>query len=102
MNLDLAWLEGEGLLDLAPARDVFAQSSINAFMALGPKIWSRARAGISELLRHDNPRLRDNKTLRARALVPMADAKLHLPIEVAGYTDFYLLKEHATNVGVMF
>src|SRR4051812_37761180 len=71
-------------------------------MTLGPKVWSRGRAGISELLRHDNPRLRDNKTLRQRALVPMTDAKLHLPIEVAGYTDFYSSKEHATNVGVMF
>jgi fumarylacetoacetase len=100
--LDLAVVEGEGLIDLAPARDVFAQSSINAFMALGPKVWSRARAGISELLRHDNPRLRDNKTLRERALVSLANATLHLPIEVAGYTDFYSSKEHATNVGVMF
>ena len=71
-------------------------------MALGPKVWSKARARISELLRHDNPGLRDNKFLRARALVPMADANLHLPIAVAGYTDFYSSKEHATNVGVMF
>ena len=81
---------------------MFAQPSINAFMALGPKVWSRTRARISELLRHDNPQLRDNKSLRKRALVPMADAKLHLPIAVAGYTDFYSSKEHATNVGVMF
>ena len=71
-------------------------------MALGPKVWSRTRARISELLRHDNPQLRDNKMLRASALVPMADVKLHLPIAVAGYTDFYSSKEHATNVGVMF
>jgi fumarylacetoacetase len=32
----------------------------------------------------------------------MADVKLHLPIAVSGYTDFYSSKEHATNVGVMF
>ena len=100
--LDLAVLESEGLIDLAPAFDVFAQGSLNAFMALGPKMWSRTRARISELLRHDNPQLRDNKMLRASALVPMADAKLHLPIAVAGYTDFYSSKEHATNVGSMF
>jgi fumarylacetoacetase len=36
------------------------------------------------------------------ALVPMANAKLYLPFAVAGYTDFYSSKEHATNVGVMF
>jgi fumarylacetoacetase len=71
-------------------------------MALGPKVWSRTRARISELLRHDHPELRDNDELRRLALVPMAQAKLHMPIAVAGYTDFYSSKEHATNVGVMF
>ncbi len=100
--LDLAVLESEGLVDLSPAYGVFAHGSINAFMALGPKVWSKTRARISELLRHDNPQLRDNKELRARALVRIADARLHLPIAVSGYTDFYSSKEHATNVGVMF
>ena len=71
-------------------------------MALGPKVWSSTRARISELLRHDHPELRDNEELRKRALVPMADVKLHLPFAVSGYTDFYSSKEHATNVGVMF
>jgi fumarylacetoacetase len=100
--LDLAVLENEGLIDLSPAHGVFAQASINALMALGPEIWPRIRAKISELLRHDNPQLRDNKALRARALVPMTGARLHLPLTVSGYTDFYSSKEHATNVGVMF
>jgi fumarylacetoacetase len=81
---------------------VFAASSLNPFMALGPKAWSRTRARIGELLRHDNPELRDNEKLRKRTLVPMADVRLHLPFTVAGYTDFYSSKEHATNVGVMF
>src|ERR1019366_7650231 len=90
------------MIDLTPAFDVFPQPSINAFMALGPKDWSPPRARISELLRHDHPQLRDDKFLRERALVPMAQVKLHLPIAVAGYTDFYSSKEHATNVGVMF
>jgi fumarylacetoacetase len=100
--LDLAVLEGEGLIDLAPAFEVFMKDSLNAFMALGPAVWSKTRARISALLRHDNPELRDNKLLRSRALVPMAEAKLHLPFHLAGYTDFYSSKEHATNVGVMF
>jgi fumarylacetoacetase len=100
--LDLAVLESEGLIDLAPAWEVFAQASLNPFMEMGPKVWSRTRARISELLRHDNPELRDNDELRTRALVLMADARLLLPVTVAGYTDFYSSKEHATNVGVMF
>jgi fumarylacetoacetase len=81
---------------------VFAAPQLNPFMALGPKVWSSTRARISELLRHDHPELRDNEKLRKRALVPMADVKLHMPFAVSGYTDFYSSKEHATNVGVMF
>src|SRR3954470_13547357 len=99
--LDLWELAQECRIEVAEP-GVFAQPSLNAFMALGPDVWSKTRARISELLRHDNPELRDNDELRAEALVAMADAKLHLPFNVAGYTDFYSSKEHATNVGVMF
>jgi fumarylacetoacetase len=99
--LDLWELEQDGRLDVGDL-GVFAGPGLNPFMALGPKVWSRTRARISELLRHDNSELRDNEKLRKRTLVPMADARLHLPITVAGYTDFYSSKEHATNVGVMF
>jgi fumarylacetoacetase len=99
--LDLWELEQDGRLDVGEL-GVFAASQLNPFMALGPKVWSRTRARISELLRHDHPELRDNPELRQRALVPMADVKLHLPFAVSGYTDFYSSKEHATNVGVMF
>jgi fumarylacetoacetase len=81
---------------------VFSASTLNPFMALGPKVWSQTRARISELLRHDQPELRDNEALRKRTLVPMADARLHLPFAISGYTDFYSSREHATNVGVMF
>ena len=99
--LDLWELEQDSRLDVGPL-GVFSQPSLNAFMALGPKVWSATRARISELLRSDHPELRDNRELRARALVPMADVKLHMPFAVSGYTDFYSSKEHATNVGVMF
>jgi fumarylacetoacetase len=99
--LDLWELEQDGRLD-AGELGVFAAPMLNPFMALGPKVWSRTRARISELLRHDNPELRDNDELRQRALVPLDQVKLHLPIAVAGYTDFYSSKEHATNVGTMF
>ena len=99
--LDLWELEQDSRLDVGPL-GMFSASTLNPFMALGPKVWSRTRARISELLRHDNPELRDNDELRERALVPMAHARLHLPIAVSGYTDFYSSKEHATNVGVMF
>lgn len=98
--LDLAALQAAKLLDLPEG--VFTQSSINAFMALGPNVWRSTRARISALLRHDNPELRDHAELRAKALLPMQSTKLHLPLRVAGFTDFYSSKEHATNVGTMF
>jgi fumarylacetoacetase len=99
--LDLWQLAQDCRFDIVePA--VFAASQLNPFMALGPKAWSSTRARISELLRDDNPELRDNEELRKRALVPMADVELHMAFAVGGYTDFYSSKEHATNVGVMF
>ena len=100
--LDLAALEAAGLIRIEGASGVFAKPSLNAFMALGPKVWSAARARVSALLRHDNPELRDNAELRKRALVAQDFAQMHMPIEVQGFTDFYSSKEHATNVGVMF
>ena len=98
--LDLWELEQDGRLQVEPG--TFAVASLNAFMLQGPKVWMHTRARISELLRHDNGELRDNDELRKLALVPMRDVKLHLPIAVSGFTDFYSSKEHATNVGVMF
>ncbi len=100
--LDLAVLEAAGLIRFDNAGGVFAKPSLNAFMALGSRVWSKTRARISELLRDDHPELRDNMELRRRALVPRNFADMHMPIEVAGFTDFYSSKEHATNVGVMF
>ena len=99
--LDLWELEQDGRFAFGEI-GVFSQATLNPFMALGPKAWSKTRARISELLRHDHPELRDNEELCKQALVPMAEVKLHLPIAVSGYTDFYSSKEHATNVGVMF
>ncbi len=98
--LDLAVLEQAGLLALEVP--VFARDSLNPFIALGPAAWSTARTRISDLLRHDTAILRDDAALRSRALVAMADATLHLPVAIGGYTDFYSSREHATNVGMMF
>jgi fumarylacetoacetase len=101
--LDLAVLEEAGLLVVAPAGErVFDRAQLNAFIALGRQAWRAARSRIGELLRHDLAELRDDAALRARALVPMREARMQLPVDIGGYTDFYSSKEHATNVGSMF
>jgi fumarylacetoacetase len=99
--VDLAALDEAGLLP-AVASGVFAAPTLNAFIALGKPVWSETRQRLTALLSRDNAELRDNAALRERALVPMAGATLHLPVEIPGYTDFYSSREHATNVGRMF
>jgi fumarylacetoacetase len=100
--LDLSVLEQAGLLDVAPGERLFNRPTLNPFIERGPDAWARARTGISELLRHDNARLRDDAHVRARAFAPQSAAKMLLPLSIPAYTDFYSSKEHATNVGAMF
>ncbi|HUH93182.1 MAG TPA: fumarylacetoacetase [Casimicrobiaceae bacterium] len=100
--LDLAALEAVGLLATGASERVFDRASLNAFIGLGRSAWRRTRERIAALLSSDERSLRDNRELRARALVPLEEAELALPVEVAGYTDFYSSKEHASNVGAMF
>jgi fumarylacetoacetase len=101
--LDLAKLEQAGLVAAAPGgANVFDCATLNAFLAQGHATWSRTRRTVSEILRDDNPRLRDDKALRTASLALQRDATLHLPVAIGGYTDFYSSREHATNVGMMF
>lgn len=100
--LDLAAVEEAGLIPRMSAQSVFRQPSLNALMASGGYSWSIARKHISAVLRHDNEKLRDASALRNRALIAQDKVTMHLPVAVAGYTDFYSSREHATNVGTMF
>eukprot|EP00850_Spirogloea_muscicola_P003340 SM000013S26509 [mRNA] locus=s13:690732:694196:- [translate_table: standard] len=78
------------------------QGSLNAFMAMGRPAWREARATIQALLSADEPRLRDDADLRARALIPLDEVTMELPATIGDYTDFYSSREHATNVGTLF
>ncbi|WP_213297403.1 fumarylacetoacetase [Paraburkholderia sacchari] len=107
--VDLAVLHEAGLLRVpagsSGAENVFARAALNDFIALGRDAWRSVRVQLSSLLARDatsGATLRDDAGLRQRAFVKLADAKLHLPVEIPGYTDFYSSKEHATNVGSMF
>lgn len=102
--LDLAVLEEAGHFEGTPAHGLglFDEDSLNPFLAAGRATWGPVRARLTELLTHDNPRLRDDTALRARALVPAPEARMLLPTRIGDYTDFYSSMEHATNVGRMF
>ena len=98
--LDLAEVAKAGLLPEAPA-GVFEADALNPFMALGPDVWTATRARLSALLQADAPRLRDDAGLRARALIPMGRAALHLPFAVSAFSDFYSSLQHASNAGMI-
>ena len=101
MILDVTVLETEGLLTQA-AHPVFNLPCWNDFMRLGPEVWAAFRSRLTDLLRKGGDgSLRDAAALRALVLTPQSSATMHLPIVVAGYTDFYAGRNHAFNVGSM-
>ncbi|AYE87359.1 fumarylacetoacetase [Sulfitobacter sp. D7] len=95
--LDMAALEEEGLITLAE-EPVFDVPYWNDVMDLGPAAWASLRARLVELLCADAP----DQAAVAPHLVRMDEARLHMPMMVSEYTDFYAGKHHATNVGTMF
>jgi fumarylacetoacetase len=97
--IDLQLLETKGLL---PTTDLLGRPTLNDFLVAGPSTWRSVRAALQELLDERNPRLRDDRLLRQFAFFPLDQVKLHLPVAIGDYTDFYSSKQHASNVGAMF
>ena len=93
----------DDLTELGDAQPrVFRRRSLNAFLRLGLPAWRAVRQRVSELLRHDNPDLRDHPEAAKSALLRQRDVALLRPVKPPNYTDFYSSLEHATNVGTMF
>jgi fumarylacetoacetase len=62
--LDLAALEGAGLIRAGGIAPVFNKPELNAFMALGPAAWASVREQLNALLADGgNPELQDDFTL---------------------------------------
>lgn len=97
MILDMAAMEENGLIDLAE-EPVFDVPYWNDVMELGPEGWAALRNRLTDLLAADAP----DQAQVAPHLVPMAEARMHMPLVVTEFTDFYAGKHHATNIGTMF
>jgi fumarylacetoacetase len=94
---ELGYLDGTGA-----APDVFSQPTLNSFITLGKPVWSAVRHRIIALFDHN---FKDQQNLKEKSngiLFPVEMVKMHLPVAVGDYTDFYSSIEHATNVGTMF
>jgi fumarylacetoacetase len=93
----------EDLAELGAAQPkVFRRRSLNGFLRLGRPAWRAVRQRVSELLRHDNPRLRDHEEAVRECLLRQTAVQMLRPVKPSNYTDFYSSIEHATNVGIMF
>ena len=95
--IDVGALEGTGLLTVCD-RPLFTTPSWNAFMAAGPSAWAALRMRLAELLAEGS----SHEAAVRQHLVLQATAAMQMPFNVAGYTDFYAGRHHATNVGSMF
>ncbi|MGI9391224.1 MAG: fumarylacetoacetase, partial [Boseongicola sp.] len=76
---------------------LFAAPSWNAVMSAGPRVWTKLRASLTELL--------SNQTAKASVephLISQTQVQMHMPFQVSEFTDFYAGKNHAVNVGTMF
>ncbi|MBJ7434966.1 MAG: fumarylacetoacetase [Acinetobacter sp.] len=100
--VDLAVLEAHGYCKLTDGKLLFNEPTLNMFIESGKANWSKVRAELQALLSADNPELRDNQALRDQVFFKQSDVKMHMPVHIPEYTDFYSSKEHATNVGCMF
>ena len=95
--LDVAALETAGLLSLS-AGALLQEGRWNPVMAAGPAVWAELREALTALLE-----VGSDKEAQVRPhLVSLEDVRLHLPFDVAEYTDFYAGRQHAFNVGTMF
>jgi len=100
--LDLSILEELGYF--APEfqdRQLFAEDSLNKFLAIGRPAWRKIREIIQHLLDASTPTLRDNVDLRSRVFHRQRDVVMQLPARIGDYTDFYSSYHHAHNVGTM-
>ena len=67
----------------------------NGVMESGPPLWKSLRSTLIDLLHHD-------ARPRPDALLPLSDICLHMPFEVAEFTDFFSCENHAINAGRIY
>lgn len=77
---------------------VLKNKFLNDFIALGKEKTNKVREIIQKELCDENSIFRNNENL----FLLQSDVKMHLPVSIGDYTDFYSSIEHATNVGKMF
>ena len=90
---------GDAVLDLwAWSHDEdHATGSLNAFLSRGPQRWAGLRQDVLTCLTDEA-----HRDGTEPFLVPLDQVRMHLPVQVADYVDFYSSRHHAENLGAMF
>ena len=68
--------------------DVFLQDTLNDFIALGRPIWRTVRNRLAELFDEEN-NYKNNVAHQNKALFPVSQVQMLMPVFVQDYTDFY-------------
>ncbi|PWW73726.1 fumarylacetoacetate hydrolase FahA [Tuber magnatum] len=95
------------LPDFAQSEVFVSERTLNRFASLGRPIHRLVREYLQEVLSIDTPYpglLRDNPEAQKACLLNSVedDVRMHLPMDIGDYSDFYAGKNHAFNVGVLF
>ena len=97
--VDLCEMTQQGYFaDLGFDSWVVNQETLNRFIGLGKQKTNAVRLRVQDWLCDTESPLAKH----TEGLVPQSQARMHLPVRVGDYTDFYSSIEHATNVGMMF
>jgi fumarylacetoacetase len=90
-----------GLFDDCCEPELLQAPLLNPLLAAGQAAWQAVRERLSSLLRVDgDPRLREAGS--DEFLLDRDATRMHLPIAIGDYVDFYSSIEHATNLGRLF
>ncbi|KAK7582578.1 hypothetical protein V9T40_014023 [Parthenolecanium corni] len=82
---------------LEKKQNVFKQTTLNDFMALGKPYWKEARTSLQSYLSAENHKNKDQSTF-----VKQSDARMHVPATIGDYSDFFSSYYHAYNCSLMF
>ena len=77
---------------------IFENNYLNEFINLGKNKTNRIREIIQNELCNDQSVLKSNNDV----ILLKKTAKMHIPVKIGDYTDFYSSIEHASNIGSMF
>ncbi|MBV9271460.1 MAG: fumarylacetoacetase [Candidatus Eremiobacteraeota bacterium] len=100
--LDLYALSERGFFDGTIEQSFLQAESLNALLSLRRENWDAVRHRLVSLLRADNAEIRRGVGDVAEVLLDRSAVRMHLPVHVGDYVDFYSSLEHATNLGKIF